>query len=352
MSDRAPVRLQDVAKKAGVSIATASRVLCDPGYVGRAGLRERVTAAAAHLGYRPNPHARALASSTSTNVGLVVHDISDAYFATLSSGVIAVADRHDLLVSMVCSHRDPARELDYVRRLIAQRVRALILAGSSFRSGQHNSAMLAELRRYQDNGGSIVSISHGRDIGHAVQVDSRAAMRDLTATLIALGHKRFSVAAGPSKLTAVHDRLQGIKDALRNAGLGLGAGAVSHQDISREGGAAAAAVLLTGSSKPTCLIATSDVMAVGAQSWALNHDYRVPEDISITGFGGIPAVADAVPPITTVALPLTEIGQTAMELALQRADSPRHIVQIQGKTVMRRSVAAPSTSSKRKRDRS
>jgi LacI family transcriptional regulator, galactose operon repressor len=348
MSDRTPVRLQDVAEKAGVSIATASRVLSDPAYAGREGLRERVTAAAAHLGYRPNPHARALASSTSTNVGLVVHDISDAYFATVSSGVIAVADRHDLLVSMVCSHRDPARELDYVRRLIAQRVRALILAGSSFRSAQHNSAMLAELTRYQGSGGSIVSISHGRDIGHAVQVDSRGAMRDLTAALISLGHKRFGVVAGPSKLTAVHDRLQGIKDALRDSGLELAAGAVSHQDISREGGAAGAAVLLTRRSPPTCLIATSDVMAVGAQSWALNDGYRVPDDISITGFGGIPAAADAVPPITTVSLPLTEIGQTAMELALQPPDAPRHIVQIEGKTVMRPSVAAPATSTKRK----
>lgn len=348
MSDRAAVRLQDVAEKAGVSIATASRVLGDPTYAGRAGLRERVTAAAAHLGYRPNPHARALASSMSTNVGLVVHDISDAYFATVSSGVIAVADRHDLLVSMVCSHRDPARELDYVRRLIAQRVRALILAGSSFRSREHNKAMLTELTRYQDNGGSIVSISYGRDIGHAVQVDSRAAMRDLTAELIALGHKRFGVMAGPSRLTAVHDRLQGIKDALREAGLVLAAGAVQHHDISREGGAAGAAALLTNRTAPTCLIATSDVMAVGAQSWALANGYRVPDDISITGFGGIPAVADAVPPITTVSLPLIEIGRTAMELALQPPDSPRHIVQIQGKTVMGPSVAPPRASTKRR----
>jgi LacI family transcriptional regulator len=348
MGDQTTVRLQDVAEEAGVSIATASRVLSDPAYAGRAGLRERVTAAAAHLGYRPNPHARALASATSTNVGLVVHDISDAYFATVSSGVIAVADRHDLLVSMVCSHRDPARELDYVRRLIGQRVRALILAGSSFRSRQHNTAMLTELEKYQNSGGSIVSISHGRDIGHAVQVDSRGAMRDLTTALLTLGHKSFGVIAGPSKLTAVHDRLQGIKDALREARLELGAGAVQHQDISREGGAAGAEALLGRRAVPTCLIATSDVMAVGAQSWALSHGYRVPEDVSITGFGGIPAVADAVPPITTVSLPLTEIGETAMELALQPSDAPRHIVQIHGKTVMRPSVAAPRPSNKQR----
>ncbi|WP_028923400.1 LacI family DNA-binding transcriptional regulator [Pseudonocardia acaciae] len=340
MVERSPVRLQDVAEHAGVSLATASRMLSDPGYGGRAGLRERVLASAAALGYRPNPHARALATATSMNVGLVIHDVRDAYFATLSGGVITVAERHDLLVTMVCTYRNAPRELEYVQRLAAQRVRAIILAGSSLRDTAHTEAMHAELEAYQDSGGSVVSVTRGRTVGHVVDIDNAGGMRKLVHDLVALGHTSFGVIAGPLKLLAVRDRLQGIRQGLKDHGLSLGRDDIVYVDLSREGGLAGAEQLMTRPDPPRCLLAVADVIAFGALSWLRARGIAVPADVSVTGFGGIPATLDAVPSLTTVELPLEEVGETAMELALKPA-SPRHVVEVEGTLARRDSTAPP-----------
>ncbi|TDD87843.1 LacI family DNA-binding transcriptional regulator [Actinomadura rubrisoli] len=340
MADRTLVRLQDVAARAGVSIATASRMLSDPDYGGRAALRERVLAAAAELGYRANPHARALATSSSTNVGLVVHDVRDSYFAMLSGGVISVAEREDLLVSMVCTYRDPARELEYVKRLIGQRVRALVLAGSAFRDTAHNAAMRAELAAYQESGGSVVSVTRGRDIGHLVQIDNIGGMRGLAGAMVELGHTSFGVVAGPLRLLAVRDRLQGLRQGLKDHGIVLSRDDIVYTDLSREGGLSGAQTLMSRPNPPGCLMTLADVMAFGAMSWLRSNGIAVPDEVSVTGFGGLPAAVDAVPPLATVEIPLERVGETAMDLAL-RPPSPRHVVEVEGTLARRASAAAP-----------
>ncbi|MCG5214587.1 LacI family transcriptional regulator [Streptosporangium sp. KLBMP 9127] len=323
-----------------MSLATASRMLSDPEYGGRAGLRERVLASAAELGYRPNPHARALAMATSTNIGLVIHDVRDPYFATLSGGVITVAERHDLLVSMVCSYRDASRELEYTKRLADQRVRAIILAGSSVRDSAHAAAMHAELVSYQHSGGSVVSVTRGRTVGHVVDIDNSGGMRTLVHAMVELGHTSFGVIAGPLRLLAVRDRLQGIRQGLKDHGLTLGRDDIVYVDMSRDGGLAGAHLLMKRPKPPRCLLAISDVVAFGALSWLRAQGMTVPDDVSVTGFGGIPAAIDAVPSLTTVELPLEQVGENAMELALKPA-SPRHIVEVKGTLVRRDSVAPP-----------
>jgi LacI family transcriptional regulator len=340
MVERGPVRLQEVAEHAGVSLATASRMLSDPTYGGRAALRERVLASAAELGYRPNPYARALATATSMNVGLVIHDVRDAYFATLSGGVITVAERHDLLVTIVCTYRDGQRELQYVKRLADQRVRAIILAGSSLRDSAHNAAMHAELDAYQRSGGSVVSVTRGRTVGHVVDIDNVGGMRKLVHEMVALGHTSFGVLAGPQRLLAVRDRLQGIKQGLKDHGITLGRDDIVYGDVSREGGLAGAQTLMSRLEPPQCLLAVADVVAVGALSWLRANGFSVPDDVSVTGFGGIPAAIDAVPSLTTVALPLEKVGENAMELAL-KPTSPRHVVEVEGTVVLRGSSASP-----------
>ncbi|WP_067460900.1 LacI family DNA-binding transcriptional regulator [Actinomadura macra] len=340
MADHSLVRLQDVAAHAGVSIATASRMLSDPSYGGRAALRERVLASAAELGYRANPHARALATASSTSVGLVVHDVRDSYFALLSGGVISVAEREGLLVNMVCTYRDPARELEYVKRLIDQRVRALVLAGSAFRDTAHDAAMRTELLAYQESGGSVVSVTRGRDIGHLVQIDNIGGMRRLADAMVELGHTSFGVIAGPLRLLTVRDRLQGLRQGLKKHGIVLRRDDVVYTDLSREGGLSGAQTLMSRRNPPGCLMAVADVMALGALSWLRSNGISVPEEVSVTGFGGLPAAVDAVPRLTTVEVPLERVGETAMDLAL-RPPSPRHTVEVEGAPVLRESAAAP-----------
>ena len=340
MSERGAVRLQDVAEHAGVSLATASRMLADPAYGGRVGLRERVMTSAQALGYRPNPHARALATATSLNVGLVVHDVRDAYFAISSGGVITVAERHDLLVSMVCTYRDVNRELEYVRRLAGQRVRAIILLGSSSRDKAHGEAMEAELRSYQATGGSVVSVTRGRSVGHLVQIDNMGGMRALAGALAQQGFTSFGVIAGPLRLMTVRDRLHGIRQGLKDHGLALAKDDIVYADMSREGGFTGVQTLMKRAKPPQVILAIADVMAFGASSWLRSAGIKVPDDVAISGFGGIPGAMDAVPSLSTVELPLERLGETAMDLAL-RPSAPRHVVQVEGLLVLRESTASP-----------
>src|SRR5699024_815793 len=129
--DRSYATLQDVAREAGVSLATASRVLRGTSQV-RADLRERVLAAAGKLRYSPNAHAQALASASSTSVGVICHDVSDPYFAAVAGGVMATAREHGMLVTLASTFRDSAQEVEYVAMLRAQRARAILLTGSGF----------------------------------------------------------------------------------------------------------------------------------------------------------------------------------------------------------------------------
>lgn len=338
-----PVRLQDVAEHAGVSLATASRMLSDADYKGRASLRNRVFSSAAELGYLPNLHARALASSTSTSVGLVVHDVRDSYFAMIAGGVIKVAEAHKLLVTMVCTYRNPQQELNYVSLLSAQRPRAIILAGSSFSDRAHSAALMEQLSAYQVAGGAIVSVTRGRKIGHVVDVGNVEATRQLAHRLVDLGHTSFGVISGSAKLMAVRDRMRGFRLGLQDRGIELSSDSIVRVDISRDGGARGARLLLDRPHRPTCIFGIADVVAVGAMAWIRSAGLRIPADISVAGFGGTPLASDAVPGLTTVELPLERIGQVAMELALLPREEPPHTVAIGGTVLMRDSTAPPQS---------
>lgn len=183
-----------------------------------------------------------------------------------------------------------------------------------------------------------MSVTKGRAVGHVVDVDNAGGMRELVHELVELGHTSLGVIAGPLKLQTVRDRLQGIKQGLKDHGITLDRSDVVHVDISREGGVAGAEMLMRRKEPPQCLLAIADVVAIGALSWLRAEGVAVPDDVSVTGFGGVPAAVDAVPSLTTVELPLEKIGETAMDLALQPA-TPRHVVEIEGTVALRDSVA-------------
>jgi len=133
--------LAEVAARAGVSLATASRSLNGSTRGVAEHLRARVLAAAQELGYVPNAHAQALARSSNTLVGVIIHDVSDSYFSEITRGILKVAGDAGRLVTFCNSYRDPAREMEYVRLLHAQRVAALIMAGSGLDDRAYSQAM-------------------------------------------------------------------------------------------------------------------------------------------------------------------------------------------------------------------
>ena len=145
----APATLHDVAREAGVSLATASRSLNGSTRKVNEEYRKRVLEAAARLDYSPNLSAQAVARGTTTTVALLVADIADPYFSSIAAGVVAEADHERLIVTMAATERDTARELELVRTLRGQRPRAMILAASRREGDPNNEALEAELRAYE-----------------------------------------------------------------------------------------------------------------------------------------------------------------------------------------------------------
>jgi LacI family transcriptional regulator, galactose operon repressor len=342
LSQQLYVTLEDVARHAQVSLATASRVLNGGTRVVREDLRRRVLAAANELQYIPNAHAQALARATSSTVGVITHDVSDPYFAAIAGGVMRVATEHGLLVMLASTFRDPEREISYVSALRAQRARAILLAGSGFETPQYSRAMAAELTPYRRTGGRVAVVSH-----HDLQVDAvvpqnREGAGDLARALIDLGHREFAVISGPAVLTTVTHRLAGFRDALADAGIALPDEAVVDGTFTRDGGYEAATELVKRGMRATAIFALSDVMAIGALSALRDSGVDVPGEVSLAGFDDIPIVRDLVPALTTVRLPLEQIGERAMSLALdERVSQRRRIERITGEVVLRASTAPP-----------
>jgi LacI family transcriptional regulator len=319
-------RLQDVAEQAGVSLATASRVLSGSQYRVSAALRVRVLDAAAELHYVPNAHARALVSASTSTVGVIVHDVSDPYFSEIARGVLRVANEHDLLVLICNTYRDPDRELQYVLALRAQRVRAVVLAGSGFVDSEVERRTTQALVGVEAVGGRAVLIGRHRAGVDSVLPDNVGGARLVGKHLTELGHRNIAVVAGPKHLTTIEDRLSGFRRALDEADLDLPVSRIVETDFTRDGAYDGTPRLLESAPEATAIFALNDAMAIGVLAALRARGIRVPEDMSVVGFDDIPIARDLTPPLTTVRLPMELMGARAMELALRRrVKEPRRL---------------------------
>jgi LacI family transcriptional regulator len=317
------LRLIDVAERAGVSLATASRALS-----GRDGVSEevavRVREISRELGYVANPYARTLAGGASSTVGLIVHQVDDPYFSEIASGVIEVAAEEGLLVQISHSGRDPDYELRQLRHLIAQRVGIILIAGSGYDDARIEAEARTELSAFQKLGGRVAVIGRHSLSVDAVMPDNEAGGRALATHLLELGHRWIAVAAGTAGLTTVADRLAGVSAALRQHDLSLDGLPVVHSDFTRDGGRVAAEQILRDHPETTAIIALNDAMAIGVLSTLRAHRIPVPDRISVVGFDDVSVAADLAPSLTTVRLPMTEMGRMALTLALKpRTTRPR-----------------------------
>ncbi|GAA1477031.1 LacI family DNA-binding transcriptional regulator [Nocardioides aestuarii] len=335
------LRLQDVAEAAGVSLATASRSLSGTSGVSEA-VADRVRATARELGYVANLHARSLAAGTSASVGLVVHEIGDPYFSEIASGVLRVAAPAGLTVQICHSGRDPERELEQIRMLIANRVGAIVVAGSGFVDAAVQSTARAELQAYRQNGGRVAVIGRHHLGVDAVLPDNVAGGRAVTEHLLSLGHRRIAVISGSRALTTVADRLRGVADGLAGAGLDPDSVPVVEAEFTRAGGKAAVLETLASHPGVTAVLALNDDMAIGALSMLRSQGIAVPGRISVSGFDDVAVAGDLSPSLTTVRLPMVEMGEKVLQLALSDpTDRPRRR-RVGHELVVRDSTAAPS----------
>jgi LacI family transcriptional regulator len=312
----AAVTLADVARRARVSPATASRVINGSAKHVADELKARVLKAVDDLHYVPNAHAQSLARSQRSAVGVIVHDVSDPYFAEITRGLQRVAIDHGRLLVICNSYRDPARELEYVELLRAQQVAAIVLAGSGYHDPPFTRELNHKLAAYQQAGGHIAVIGRHELVGDAVVPANEDGAYQIGAHVFGLGHRQVGVLAGPKVLTTTTDRLAGLRRAARESGRVLAPKRLRFTDFSRDGGEAAAAELLDAEPSLTAVIALNDSMAIGAIALLRSRGLRVPEDVTVVGFDDMPVARDVTPALTTVRLPLVEMGVRAMSLAL------------------------------------
>jgi len=198
------VTLQDVADRAGVSLTTASRVVNEGSRRVGPGLAQRVNQAVAELGYTANLQARAVATGQSTMIGVVVHDIADPYFSSIAAGLIEAAEARQLLVCMSSTAATEAAEREYVALMRAQRALAVILIGSRTDDTAAREALRAEIAAFTRSGGRAVAV--GQDLlgVDTVLPENAAGAEALARAMVALGHRRFAVLAGPRGLLIIH----------------------------------------------------------------------------------------------------------------------------------------------------
>ncbi|HKG48876.1 MAG TPA: LacI family DNA-binding transcriptional regulator [Actinomycetales bacterium] len=330
------VTLSDVAAEAGVSVATASRALNGSSRRVRDDLGERVRAAAERLNYTPNAQAQAMARGATTVVGLLVHDISDPYFSAIAAGVSRAAEDLGLLVLLGSTRGRPEEELRYLNTIRAQRGRAAILTGSRRDDPVHLQRLVAEVEAFGRAGGRVVAVTQARLPVDTVVIENRASATALARELVGLGYRRFGVLAGPRALLTARDRHRGFHDGVVAAG-GKPPVAV-HGDFTRDGGYAAMGELLDTAPHVECAFAVNDVMAVGAIAASRARGLRLPEDVALAGFDDIATLRDVTPALTTVRLPLEEIGAQAMAMVAEEpAASPRRR-RVKGQVVLRDST--------------
>jgi LacI family transcriptional regulator len=346
------VTLYDVARRAGVSVATASRAFNGSAKrVVGAELQERVRKAAAELGYVPNTNAQAMVRGRTNIVGLVVQDISDPYFSTVAAGVMEEATRHGLLVTMASTQRNAEAEIDYVATFRRNWARAIIVVGSRTTSRSSTDLLADELARFESDGGRAVAISQPLLPVDTVAIDNRAGARALADALHTLGHQRFGILAGPRNVITAVDRVKGFRDGLARKGISLRPEHLIHGKFTRDGGYEATNELLNLHPDITCIFAVNDIMAVGAMSALRDRGLTLPTDMAIAGFDDIVTLRDVSPSLTTVRIPLAEVGSQALQLALDdRAERPRNRA-VNGEVVVRDStprlsVVASSTDGK------
>lgn len=341
------VRLADVAAEAGVSLATASRVLNGSSRRPKPEISERVKLAAERLGYFPNAQAQALARASAGLVGLVVHDIADPYFASIARGAQRALVGSGKQLMLASTERASGAEIEAVQAFMSYRTDAILLSGS--RGYEDDDALAALLQTYRANGGRVAMIGQPLPDTHGVEIDNFASAGALARELMERGFTRFALLSGELRLSTSQQRAEGIIAAL--AERGLQPEVALEGAFTREGGRTLMRQLLeTGDwrardGQRLCVLCANDVMALGALAALREAGVSVPGDIALAGFDDIPTLEDQYPSVTTVRLPLEDIGHMGAQMLLSAGeDTPRSVVL--GQPVLRDSTrvsAAPMT---------
>lgn len=311
--------IKDVAAAAGVSIKTVSRVLNNGRYVG-AETRERVQAAVAALEFRPSRAPRSVAGRRSLQVALLCDDPGPYHLSEMLAGARARCEAAGVrLIVQPCDRTSP-RLLDDIAALVeTTQVDGVILTPPF----THDTAVRGVLA---GRGVPMVLVSPGdRAAVPSVRIDHARAAAVMTRHLLALGHRRIGFVGGHPDFATSRERADGHRAALAAAGIAEEPALFVDGRGDFASGARAAAQLLQAEQPPTAIFACSDEMAAGVLSAAHARGLRLPEDLSVAGFGDEGLAGYVWPPLTTIRQPTREMGRHAADLLLTGADEAREL---------------------------
>ncbi len=308
--------VKDVAEHAGVSVGTVSRVLAGEAAV-KPSLREKVNAAIAALGYRPNVTARALRTSRTDVVGLIVPDITNPFFAQLAASVELAARNHRHSLMLASSHDDRDAEQDHVLAFLDRAVRGIIAVASSDNPDLRLKSPVPIVsldRRF----GNFPLVSTNHEQGAALVAEH----------LVGLGHRRIAYIAGPSDTEAGRARREGFVRRIRQLDGGVTLEVVPGR-FDYESGEKIARELLSRppQERPTAIAGASDQLAIGTLRAARDLNVNVPRDLSVTGFDDISLANLVVPRLTTIRQPTDLLASRAVEMLFsQSSEMSDHMI--------------------------
>ena len=335
---RERVTIRDIARVAGVSVATVSRVMNDRPDVSPE-TRESVLRVARAHNFTTNRSARGLSVGRTGLIGFTLPWVDEHYFTGILAGATEALHEQEQRVVLCPTHHEHDREVSLLERLMNGTTDGAIVllpeeSPAELRAlNEHGFPfVVADPRQPLDEGVPVVSAAHG------------SGARSATEHLIRLGHRRIGLITGFPGWTATEERIAGYKTALASAGLPLVSELVVEGEFNAEAGYVAAARLLDRVDRPTAIFASNDNTAVGTMRAALERGMRIPEDLSIVGFDDTEVARNVWPRLTTVRQPLAELGRTAVSLLNrliegQRTEALR--IELATRLIVRESTGPP-----------
>ena len=309
------VTIRDVARAASVSVATVSRVLNGKEPV-RDDTRRRIRAVVERLHYSPHGAARSLITRRTNTLGVLLPDVYGEFFSEVIRGVDSCARQHGYHLLVSGSHSD-GTEIEAVLRAARGRVDGWIVMSPELDTRVLKRNLTDGLPAVLLNG-----VANG-DPFDSIRVDNYGGAFAMVSHLISLGHRRIAHLAGPVGNRDASERLRGYRDSMRSVSNRSSRELEMAGDFREEAGLAAGHRLLTWKNRPTAVFAANDAMAIGLLAAFQEGRLRVPQDLAVAGFDDIPIARFATPPLSTVRVPIAELGAQATRLLLGALAGPK-----------------------------
>lgn len=326
----------DVAKLAGVSKTTVSRVINKNGPVSPK-TRKRIEMAMEALNYTPNYFAQGMRTSRTRTIGMLIPDYSNPFYAQLFRYIEDVARKNGYMNIICNTNAEPERELEHIRELVRRKIDGIIFC--TYKGVRDNIDYLMEISKDVP----VVFMDHVVDdqpVSYVI-TDGFGSSRKAARYLIEKGRKRIAYIKGPSKHRVTHERFRGYRQALKDRDLEFDTKLVYEGDFHMKSGFVAAQYFMNQENPPDAIMAATDIMAIGALKYLKYKSFQVPDDVNVVGFDNIFLSSLVEPALTTIAQPLWDLGREAMNILIERIEHPKtenKQLLLEGELIIRRST--------------